>query len=108
MVGCNGKVEQEQTIRANTEPGTVSTGAPVTLEARIVEVHACRKYCYYDIKVIKVIKNSIEVKLDSRVKVARVSYETQPELNKTYILDLDYYNKAHPEYGLKIVSFKGK
>jgi len=78
------------------------------IEARIVEDHGGDKYYYYDIKVMKVVKNSIAANLDPPIKVARVNYETQPELNKTYTLDLDYYNKAHPEYGLKITGFKEK
>jgi hypothetical protein len=105
MCGCSSKVTQEEMIKF----GTHSHGdALVIIEARIVGGgDNCDKYCYYDIEIIKVIKNSVKAKLDSRIKVAIMSYGKQPELNKTYTLELDYYND-HPEYGFTIIRFKEK
>jgi len=78
------------------------------IEARVVKDHAGDKYYYYDVEVLKVIKKSTEEELESPLRVARVNYEAQPEVGKTYTLGLHYYNEAHPEYGLKIVSLKEK
>ncbi len=88
--------------------GTANATPPVILEGRIVKTLGGSKYYYYDVEVIKVIKNSPGVKLYAPLRVARVNHATQPRLNKTYILDLDYYNPARPEVGLKIVSLKEK
>jgi len=108
VCGCSGKIPQEEKSNFDTQTGIVHSDAPVVIEARIVGGGYGNKYYYYDIEPTKVIKNSIEANLDSRIKVARVNYESQPELNKTYTLELGYYNEAHPEYGLKIIRFKEK
>lgn len=105
VCGCNGKVTQEEQGKL----GRYShSNAPVIIEARIIELNVgCDKYCYYNIELIKVIKNSIKAKLDSRIKAAKYSWESQPEINKTYTLELEYYND-NPADGFKIISFKEK
>ncbi|NQT18123.1 MAG: hypothetical protein HQ592_00350 [Planctomycetes bacterium] len=108
--GDNTSSQEEVVIVAGPDGGESKSLliAPVIVEAEIIGGGDGDKYYYYDITVVEVIKNSISVKLDSPMKVARANYEPQPDLNRTYFLDLDYYNEAHPEYGLKIVSFKIK
>jgi hypothetical protein len=107
VCGCSGKITQEEKSKLGSETGITYSDAPVIIIARIIELKGCDKYCDYDIEIIKVIRNSIKEKLDSHIMVRRASYESHPELNKTYILELDYYND-NPKDGLKIIRFKEK
>jgi hypothetical protein len=101
-------MKPKQEVNTKRMAEDVNAESPVIVEARIVKWYGCDKYCVYDIIVIKVNRNLIATNLDSPLKVTRVNYEIQPELNKIYTLNLDYYNKAHPEYGLKIAELKEK
>ena len=105
--GCSSSITQEKS-NSETQNGTVHSVAPVIIEARIIECIGCDKYCVYNIELINVIKNSIGAKLDSHIKIARLSWENQPELNKVYTLELCYYNDERPAYWFKILKFKEK
>jgi hypothetical protein len=67
---------------------------PIIIEAQIIELPGCDKYCWYKVKITKVIRNTIKIKLDSDIEVLRENYKSRLELNKSYILELDYYNEA--------------
>lgn len=112
LSGCGNNAPQEIEAVIISGPDGGGSGsmivAPVVVEAKVTHGGDGDKYYYYHIAVVRVIKNAISVELGSSVKVARVNYLPQPKLNKIYILDLDHYNEAHPEYGLKMVSFKEK
>ncbi|MBU1533832.1 hypothetical protein KKF84_00845, partial [Myxococcota bacterium] len=83
VTGCKKKSEPVQTTNPKPPAQTITAGAPVVLEARIVEDLGGDKYHYYTVEVVRVVKNSINVKLGSRIKVARVNTEAQPVLNRT-------------------------
>lgn len=95
------------TLGCNSKPKEV-IHSPITLEAQIINGLGGSKYHHYEIKIKKVITDSIEVRQGQILKVAILNTEAKPELNKTYILDLDIYNPKHPEYGYKIISLDEK
>jgi len=89
-----------------TPKQNITISASVVVLADVISGGTGDKYYYYDISISKVIKNSLPVKLKSTMKVARVNYDSQPDLNKEYVIGLEYYNEGVPKYGLKIVTFK--
>jgi len=96
----------DETTYSNTTPLDKATSqAPVIIEGEVIGAKGCDKYCLYNVKLVKVIKNISTVKLDSEIKVARLNTLSQPKLNERYVLKLDLYNGIHPEYGLKILGF---
>ena len=90
------------------EGGESGSMASVVIEAEIVGEHGGSKYYWYDIKPTRVIKNTIEARLDSPMMVAIQNDMPEIEVGKKYTLNLAYYNPTNPEYGLRIVSFKEK
>jgi hypothetical protein len=110
ICGCgdSNPPQQKTAVVSGSEKGEAKSMVPVVVEAKIVGGGDGSKYYWYDVKPIKIIKNTIAAKLDSPIKVAIQNDMPEVEVGKTYILDLVYYNEAHPEYGLKILSFKEK
>ncbi len=109
MCGCSGgNPSQQATVVSGVKVEAAISTTPVIIEARITGGGDGSKYYWYNVKPIKIIKNTIAAKLDSSFKVAIQNDMPEVEMGKIYILDLVYYNKAHPAYGLKIVSFKKK
>jgi hypothetical protein len=108
LSGCSVKTAQKETSDINAETPLVHSAALVVIEARILSSPGCDKYCLYSVELIKILKNSTGLKLDSPLSVWRRSFESQPELNIIYIMYLDCYNDAHPEYGFKILAFTEK
>lgn len=108
MCGCSVASPKPQTNVDRPSEGGATATVPVIIEARITGGGDGSKYYWYDVKLIKVIKNTIAAKLDSPFKVAIQNDMPEIEVGTTYILNLVYYHEANPEYGLKIVSFKTK
>ena len=82
------------------------TDPPIVIEAEVTRINQTYdgKTCYgYDIRPIKVIKNDLEEKLNSEIKVV-FSNEDYFRLknNQKYVLGLDYYYKPQSEYKFKI------
>ncbi|MEQ1932990.1 MAG: hypothetical protein ABL962_03795 [Fimbriimonadaceae bacterium] len=78
----------------------------VVLEGKVTKGYGSDKYAYYQVKPTQVISNRIKFKFLASIKLARFGTLSQPEIGKSYIFDLDYYNPDQKSYGLKIVDFK--
>jgi|GEM_PF-3963088 len=110
MFGCSGPTPPSPgaSIVSDSKAEEAAPTVPVIIEAKITGGGGGSKYYWYDINPTKVIKNTIDAKLSSHVKVAIQNDMPQIEVGKTYVLNLVYYNESHPEYGLKIESFNEK
>lgn len=78
---------------------------PVVLEG-IVTGKDCNKYCWYTVTPLKVLKNSLSANVTPSFQAARLSTWSQVRDGGTYLLYLDYYNPANPQWGMRIEHFK--
>jgi hypothetical protein len=106
VIACN--TQQEQGLNEKNEGTTVPSEDELIVEASVTRLYGGDKYWYYDIEIIKFIKNTKNVKLESPLKVARLNILSQPEGGIVYHFTLELYNESHPEAGYKFTDFKKK
>jgi len=92
LLGCKSNIPNEADV-------------PVIIEAEILNAQGGSKYTWYEIEIKKTDESSAPEQ-ERKIKVARLSTSMQPEINKSYILELDWYNQDEPKYGYKITKLK--